>query len=241
VPTPDLWEVSNAIVLGYTEVDILQNFLYSLNTVSNQERNVQAVRLPEPVVRAAPPPMPRPAPAPVVVDPFALTDEELQYIRDNTFAGPGERKVSRTRMPNGSIEKYAAKLGIYSKMALVGSWMLKKMGGVGGNITTSKRFMWIDHLTRSLHWAHTDNKYASHKAFNLTEVVRIVRPPSKIANGVLVKSNPIDNNMRLYLQNGTYQDIDLPLGISKEDREDWITVLLDVCGFQSKEDAAMGR
>jgi len=51
VPTPDLWEVSNAIVLGYTEVDILQNFIYSLNTVSNQERNVQAVRLPEPVVR----------------------------------------------------------------------------------------------------------------------------------------------------------------------------------------------
>ena len=32
-PDPALWEVSNSIVLGYTEVDILQNFVYSLNTV----------------------------------------------------------------------------------------------------------------------------------------------------------------------------------------------------------------
>ena len=53
----------------------------------------------------------------------------MMYVRDNTFSGPGERKVSRTRMPNGSIDKYAAKLGIYSKMSLAGSWMLKKMGG----------------------------------------------------------------------------------------------------------------
>ena len=29
-----LWEVSNSIVLGYTEVDILQNFIYSLNSLT---------------------------------------------------------------------------------------------------------------------------------------------------------------------------------------------------------------
>ena len=61
------------------------------------------------------------------------------------------------------------------------------------------------HPRRSIHWAHTDNKYAPHKAFNLSEVVRVVRPPNQIAKGVLVKANPIENNMRLYLQNGTYQ------------------------------------
>jgi hypothetical protein len=38
-----------------------------------------------------------------------------------------------------------------------------------------------------------------------------------------------------------HQDIDLPLGISREDRDDWIVVLLDCCGFTSKENAAVGN
>jgi ATP:guanido phosphotransferase, C-terminal catalytic domain/ATP:guanido phosphotransferase, N-terminal domain len=227
-----LWEVSNSIVLGYTEVDIIQNFFFSINSLSEQERHaagkkteppakssssilrpiLQAVRAPDPPqpqpqaqpqpqlrsVRAPdyvpsdvgsisplpPPPIPIEVvpPAPTSVsDPWELTPDELKYIQDNSFLGPGEnKKVTCTRMPEDSMSKYAGRLGIRSLMALEGSSMLKKMGGPGGDLVTVKRFVWIDHLTKTIHWSHSESKGASHSAFRLDEVSRIVRPPGKV-------------------------------------------------------------
>ena len=47
--------------------------------------------------------------------------------------------------------------------------------------------------------------------------------------------------MRLYLNNNTYEDIDLPLGITSNERNDWTEVLLDCTGFPSTDAASKGN
>jgi hypothetical protein len=63
----------------------------------------------------------------------------------------------------------------------------------------------------------------------------------QIAVGVLVKPNSIDNSLRFYLSNGYHIDFDLPIGITPDERHDWIEVLMDCCGFPSRDDAATGN
>ena len=141
-----------------------------------------------------------------VADPFALTADELKYIRDNNFTGKGVKIVTRTSMPFGSIAKYAQKLRINSRGALDGVTMLKKNDR---DVFTYTRFFWIDHLTKSLHWSQGKDKTGRHKSFDLTEVENISIPPRKLTRGVLKRSNTVDNHLRLKLFNGQFQDVDV--------------------------------
>jgi hypothetical protein len=211
------------------------------------------------------------APVAPVVDPYALTADELKYIRDNNFTGRGVKMVTRTPMPVGSIDKYARKLKLSSRAALDGVTMLKKNDR---DVFTYTRFFWIDHLTKSLHWSQGKDKTGRHKSFDLSEVEDISIPPKKLTIGVLKKSNTVDNHLRLKLFNGQFQDVDvrcgvilftvrlcvlfsfpltsvatssspwthqLPLTFTEEERWDWVSVLLDCAGFADADAAAKGN
>jgi len=224
-----------------------------------------------PAPTAAPAPTTVVAPVAPVVDPYALTADELKYIRDNNFTGRGVKMVTRTPMPVGSIDKYARKLKLSSRAALDGVTMLKKNDR---DVFTYTRFFWIDHLTKSLHWSQGKDKTGRHKSFDLSEVENISIPPKKLTIGVLKKSNTVDNHLRLKLFNGQFQDVDvrcgvilftvrlcvlfsfpltsvatssspwthqLPLTFTEEERWDWVSVLLDCAGFADADAAAKGN
>ena len=164
---------------------------------------------PPPVV--VPPVVVKPPPVPVVIpiDPFALTAEELKYIRDNNFPGRGSKTVTRTQMPSGSIDKYARKLKLSNRSALDGVTMLKKNEK---DVFAYTRFFWIDNLTKTIHWQKDgQNKYSKHKSFDLCEVENISIPPKKLTRGMIKKSNSVDNHLRLKLYNSQWQDIDVSL------------------------------
>ena len=141
-----------------------------------------------------------------VVDPFALTADELKYIRDNNFPGKGAKMVTRTQMPSGSVDKYARKINLGSRSALEGVMMLKKNEK---DVFAYTRYFWIDHLTKTLHWAKSKDKFSKHKSFDLCEVENISIPPKKMTRGMLKKSNTVDNHLRLKLYNGQFQDVDV--------------------------------
>ena len=112
--------------------------------------------------------------------------------------------------------------------------------------------MWIDHLTKSLHWAKTNDKRSIHKALKLEGILKIGTAPRTTLESLsdeFYGKNPSearfdrpDNSIRLYLSGyDTHKDIHLPVGISDADREDWITILLDCCGFKNWEAASNGR
>ena len=88
----------------------------------------------------------------------------------NDMARSWVQRVSRTPMPVGSIDRYATKVDVHSQKALHGCWCEKKLHG---NMFRASRFMWIDHLTKSLHWSRTNDKLSPHKALKLDSVLKI--------------------------------------------------------------------
>jgi arginine kinase len=231
------WDLTNTVVLGYTEVEIMENFFFGLTTIIELE--MKATGLVAPLAGA-------------VAVYGSLSDEELKYVKTNEFVGTGVQKVTRTKTPEGSIDKYARRVDITSKRALEGAWINKKLGS---NIFQANRYVWIDHLTKSLHWAKTTDKLLPHKALSLVTVLKIgIAPKSTlVAMGASVsgKNRGKDgearfdlpaNSIRLQLSGTeTHKDIHLPPGITVAEREDWITILSDCCGFKSRQSAVNGR
>ena len=234
-----VWDLTNIVTLGYTEVEILENFFFGLVTIIEFEQKATGIVTP-------------------VLGPIAvfgsLNDEELKYIKQNELTGAAVVKVTRTPMPAGSILKYAGRVDITSKRALEGAWINKKLAG---NMFQANRYLWIDHLTKSLHWAKTSDKLAQHKALSLESVLKIGITPRTTLEvmGATVsgKSKAYQrggearfdlpaNSIRLHLSGvEKYKDIHLPPGITIAEREDWITILSDCCGFKSRQSAVNGR
>ena len=88
----NIWELTNTVVLGYTEVEILENFFFGLMTIIALEIKATPgpiivpapVPVPVPVVVRAPAPVPVPVPVPApVIDYSIYTDLELIYIKGN--------------------------------------------------------------------------------------------------------------------------------------------------------------
>ena len=151
-------------------------------------------------------------------------------------------------MPFDSINTYAYSIGVQSQKALLGSWVEKKMRG---NLFRSNRFIWIDHLTKTLHWAKTNDKLGPHKSLKLESVLKISTAPkgpftvlTKELYGKKTSTTEFDkpnNSIRLFLTSDMYKDLHLPVSITNADLEDWVTILLDCCGFKNWQAATHGR
>lgn len=84
----------------------------------------------------------------------------------------------------------------------------------------AKRFVWIDHLSQSIHWAKKNSKGEQHKAidFYFVKTVRPTKDPQRKHKDEVFFS--ID------LKSGESVEIALGIEISKESKVDWMKALV---------------
>ena len=125
----------------------------------------------------------------------------------------GVNKVVRDLAPPGSFELIVKTVGCSTSSPFEGVMADKKMFTERNYI---KRFVWIDHLSHSLHWAKKSSKAEEHKAidFYFIKTIRPTKdPPRKFKDEVF---------FTIDLKNGKSIEIALDMSISKEAKVDWM-------------------
>eukprot|EP01035_Chromulina_nebulosa_P019729 gene19729-25657_t len=109
------------------------------------------------------------------IAPVREREEESDYSIKFRIEGEGQRKTSRPEMlPADSVDRAMTACGITLNDPFTGEWLQKSFN----SSRAQKRFVWIDPLTKTLHWSKVSTKSDNHKCVNLLNVTTV--KPSNI-------------------------------------------------------------
>jgi len=159
------------------------------------------------------------------INPKRELKEESDYSIRFRIEGEGQRKTSRPEMlPADSLDRAMVACGITINDPFTGEWLQKSFN----NSRAQKRFVWIDPLTKTLHWSKVSTKSDNHKCVQLQNMSNV--KPSNIPRRSSMfsgtsKAGIVDVWILMTFSNGDTVNLILPGELEKNKKIAWMKAI----------------